>query len=134
MFIGRQSSPDRRFSYPALAEIEEAPPTAELRPDEGNSEHSQLDEDDMGMSYTELSYFGRLRKLDRCGPVTMFKKLCAIWRDLEPQQVAEKVSARGGCNHIPHGLIAQFMTGQEILLLLRRESSQDDHAHTLLPR
>ena len=32
----------------------------------------QLDEADMGMTYAELSLFGRLRKIMRCGPVSMF--------------------------------------------------------------
>jgi NAD+ synthase (glutamine-hydrolysing) len=34
-------------------------------------EHSQLDEEEMGMTYEELGFFGRLRKLSRCGPVSM---------------------------------------------------------------
>jgi NAD+ synthase (glutamine-hydrolysing) len=33
----------------------------------------QLDEVDMGMTYEELSVYGRLRKIFRCGPVSMFK-------------------------------------------------------------
>lgn len=33
----------------------------------------QLDEVDMGMTYEELSVYGRLRKIYRCGPVSMFK-------------------------------------------------------------
>jgi NAD+ synthase (glutamine-hydrolysing) len=86
--------------YPALHdilnEIATAPPTAELRPivnnttttdhdEEGNdsindsakdtkptAEHSQLDEEEMGMTYEELGVFGTLRKLSRCGPVSMY--------------------------------------------------------------
>ena len=34
---------------------------------------NQLDEVDMGMTYEELSVYGRLRKIFRCGPVSMFK-------------------------------------------------------------
>lgn len=37
----------------------------------------QLDEVDMGMTYEELSVYGRLRKIFRCGPVSMFK-VCQI--------------------------------------------------------
>jgi NAD+ synthase (glutamine-hydrolysing) len=90
-----------------LAEIAEAPPTAELRPNsatasesdddnDGNdindAEHSQLDEEEMGMSYNELGWFGRLRKLNRCGPVSMYKKLVGEWNSLHtPQEVAVKV-------------------------------------------
>jgi NAD+ synthase (glutamine-hydrolysing) len=58
-----------------LAEIAGAPPTAELRPiaetNDTDMEHSQLDEEDMGMSYEELGMFGTLRKISRCGPVSM---------------------------------------------------------------
>lgn len=60
----------------------------------GAGEHSQLDEDEMGMSYAELSWFGRLRKVDRSGPVTMYKKLLNAggqWAKLSPSEVAVKV-------------------------------------------
>ena len=65
----------KAYGWDVLAEIAEAPPTAELRPIEGDSDagqdHSQLDEEEMGMSYYELGLFGSLRKLSRCGPVSM---------------------------------------------------------------
>jgi NAD+ synthase (glutamine-hydrolysing) len=35
----------------------------------------------MGMSYEELSVYGRLRKVARCGPVSMFLRCIDIWRD-----------------------------------------------------
>lgn len=47
---------------------------------------------EMGMSYEELSWFGRLRKVHRCGPVSMFRNLVYEWSDLPPSLVAEKVS------------------------------------------
>ncbi|GKY95173.1 hypothetical protein MPSEU_000480700 [Mayamaea pseudoterrestris] len=63
------------YGWDVLADVAEAPPTAELRPSTGENgvdeEHSQLDEEDMGMSYYELGLFGSLRKLSRCGPVSM---------------------------------------------------------------
>jgi NAD+ synthase (glutamine-hydrolysing) len=80
----------KTFHNPVLAEIASAPPTAELRPivvdtDNSNSsnesldatssapqEHSQLDEEEMGMTYDELGHYGKLRKLSRCGPVSMY--------------------------------------------------------------
>lgn len=34
---------------------------------------NQLDEVDMGMTYEELSIYGRLRKIFRSGPVSMFQ-------------------------------------------------------------
>lgn len=78
------------LGYSSLADIEAAPPTAELEPIRSN--YSQLDEVDMGMSYEELSVYGRLRKIFRCGPVSMFQNLCYRWgARLTPSQVAEKV-------------------------------------------
>ncbi|KAF1324597.1 Nad+ synthetase, partial [Globisporangium splendens] len=84
-----------RYNYPTLRTVVEAPPTAELRPSAENADedadHSQLDEEDMGMSYEELGWFGRLRKIDRCGPYGMFRKLAHLWDHLTPTVVAEKV-------------------------------------------
>ncbi|KAG5191773.1 NAD(+) synthase [Tribonema minus] len=84
-----------RYGWDSLTEIGAAPPTAELRPmEEGaddGGEHSQLDEDDMGMTYEELSHFGRLRKVGLCGPVSMFRSLVALWPALAPSAVAAKV-------------------------------------------
>jgi NAD+ synthase (glutamine-hydrolysing) len=108
-------------SSAVLKEIAGAPPTAELRPnldaennnnDEGDgnessnnaAEHSQLDEEEMGMTYDELGWFGRLRKLGKCGPVSMYRKLVSEWSnngsnssssnnapDLTHREVATKV-------------------------------------------
>jgi NAD+ synthase (glutamine-hydrolysing) len=86
-----------QYGWDVLKEIAGAPPTAELRPraqTEGPSddiEHSQLDEEEMGMTYEELGWFGKLRKISRCGPVSMYRKLCVYWNHLEPSQVAAKV-------------------------------------------
>ena len=77
------------LGYDALIEVVEAPPTAELEPI--TETYTQEDEADMGMTYDELSRFGRLRKIDRCGPVSMFEKLVHEWDHLPPQEVAEKV-------------------------------------------
>jgi len=83
-----------KYNYPVLKEVANATPTAELVPianDGESKEHTQTDEADMGMSYADLAEYGRLRKISRCGPVSMFRKLCAIWDHLEPKEVAEKV-------------------------------------------
>ena len=77
------------LGYTALAEIIEAPPTAELEPI--TETYTQTDEDDMGMTYAELSRFGQLRKMEQCGPVSMFEKLVQEWDHLPPREVAEKV-------------------------------------------
>jgi NH3-dependent NAD+ synthetase len=60
-----------------LRDVVEAPPTAELRPI--TEAYTQTDEEDMGMSYAELADFGRLRKVERCGPVSMFQQLFPRW-------------------------------------------------------
>ena len=81
-----------KYSISAIREIAEAKPTAELRPLGGITEgYSQLDEDEMGMSYAELGVFGTLRKVYRCGPVSMFLKLLDTWTHISPAIVAEKV-------------------------------------------
>ena len=84
----------KEYPYPSLLEVVAAPPTAELRPTSGQGEHTQTDEEDMGMSYAELGAFGRLRKVHRCGPLTMYQRLLVEWvpqRGLTPQEVGEKV-------------------------------------------
>ena len=64
------------MGYASLQQIADAAPTAELEPvREGIS--PQLDEIDMGMTYEELGIYGRLRKLSRCGPVSMYRSLLA---------------------------------------------------------
>ncbi|XP_047517779.1 glutamine-dependent NAD(+) synthetase [Pieris napi] len=79
-----------RYELPSLSDILDAPPTAELEPlSEGRI--TQTDEQDMGMTYAELSEFGRLRKMHSCGPYAMFEKLVHIWSERTPQEVADKV-------------------------------------------
>ena len=92
-----------KYGYSVLADIAAAPPTAELRPmdgkegggegggEGGEEEHSQVDEEDMGMSYKELGLYGRLRKIERCGPVSMFLKLLPAWPHLSAREIGEKV-------------------------------------------
>ena len=33
------------------------------------------------MTYDELDTFGRLRKIEKCGPVSMFERLLITWKD-----------------------------------------------------
>ncbi|KAK0188721.1 hypothetical protein F5146DRAFT_959270 [Armillaria mellea] len=78
------------FDMPILAKFLDAVPTAELEPITEN--YVQADEADMGMTYDELSIFGRLRKVEKCGPYSMFTKLVHEWGSfLSPVQIAEKV-------------------------------------------
>ncbi|XP_031244857.1 glutamine-dependent NAD(+) synthetase isoform X3 [Mastomys coucha] len=80
-----------RFQLPVLQTILSAPATAELEP-LADGQVSQMDEEDMGMTYTELSIFGKLRKVAKAGPYSMFCKLLNMWRhSCTPRQVAEKV-------------------------------------------
>ncbi|XP_066893913.1 glutamine-dependent NAD(+) synthetase isoform X2 [Kogia breviceps] len=49
-------------------------------------------EEDMGVTYAELSVYGRLRKIAKMGPYSMFCKLLYMWKDIcTPRQVADKV-------------------------------------------
>ncbi len=75
--------------YTTLQDVVNAQPTAELEPI--TATYSQLDEADMGMTYEELSHFGRLRKIQRCGPLAMYEKLALEWDHLPPEEVAAKV-------------------------------------------
>jgi len=60
------------FPLSILEDFLTATPTAELEPIET---YVQSDEVDMGMTYEELSIFGRLRKVAKCGPWSMCKSL-----------------------------------------------------------
>lgn len=84
---------DTNFELPILDDFLNATPTAELEPITEN--YVQSDEIDMGMTYDELSRFGRLRKVEKCGPMSMFIKLYHEWSqpplNLTAEQVAEKV-------------------------------------------
>ncbi|KAG1054311.1 hypothetical protein G6F43_003672 [Rhizopus delemar] len=81
---------EKSFDMPILREFLHAVPTAELEPITEN--YVQSDEADMGMTYDELSKYGRLRKVDRCGPYSMFTKLVHEWGDeVKPTDVATKV-------------------------------------------
>ena len=42
----------------------------------------------MGMTYAELTVFGKLRKEHGCGPFAMFCKLIHMWGDkMSPEEV-----------------------------------------------
>lgn len=84
------------YGYPSLRSVALAKPTAELQPlakvaDGAEGALAQLDEEDMGMTYDELSWFGRLRKVHRCGPLSMYHKLRDIWTHLPNAEIAKKV-------------------------------------------
>ena len=79
-----------------------------MRPIDGEdkSNYTQADEVEMRMTYEELSVFGYrccldmlllnhvcsiLRKVHRCGPVSMFQHLIGKWSHLTVDGVADKV-------------------------------------------
>ncbi|OJD34895.1 glutamine-dependent nad(+) synthetase [Diplodia corticola] len=79
-----------QFNLPILEDFINATPTAELEPI--TKDYVQSDEADMGMTYDELSVFGRLRKVHKLGPYGMFERLLHDWSDrMSPRQVYEKV-------------------------------------------
>lgn len=81
----------QRFNITILHDIIDQPPTAELEPLR-NGLVAQTDEEDMGMTYDELSQFGKLRKQQHCGPYSMFCRLVSTWKDSHTaQEVADKV-------------------------------------------
>ena len=62
-------------------------------PSKLNNSHLTYNSQDMGMTYKELSVYGRLRKQKKCGPYSMFCKLLHLWRDegVGPEETAKKV-------------------------------------------
>ena len=81
-----------RHNLTALDGVLAAPPTAELEPLAEGGKLAQTDEQDMGMTYDELSVYGRLRKQQCCGPFSMFCKLVHLWRGrCTPAETARKV-------------------------------------------
>lgn len=89
------------FDLPILEDFITATPTAELEP--VTEDYVQSDEADMGMSYAELTIFGRLRKEKKMGPYSCFTYLVHAWGNdrkdagkdgnpsLEPAEIATKV-------------------------------------------
>ncbi|KAM3082282.1 glutamine-dependent NAD(+) synthetase [Clarireedia jacksonii] len=71
-FILWASKPET-FGLGLLHEFLDAPPTAELEP--LTDTYVQADEVDMGMTYDELSVYGRLCKINKLGIYSMWEKL-----------------------------------------------------------
>mmetsp|Transcript_15044 Transcript_15044/g.21873 ORF Transcript_15044/g.21873 Transcript_15044/m.21873 type:complete len:702 (+) Transcript_15044:11-2116(+) len=77
----------QKYDIRCFEEVLSAEPTAELRP----LEDHQVDEKDLGMSYSEINMFARLRKTEHCGPLSMFERCVNEWSDKNPSEIAEKV-------------------------------------------
>lgn len=98
----------------------DAIPSAELIPI-GEDKAVQSDEVEMGMTYDELSVFGRLRKVEKCGPYSMFGKLIQEWGTfLSPLQV----SAASDFNRAAAD-VQDCREGQAFLLYTRHQSPQN---------
>ncbi|KAG8525347.1 uncharacterized protein KY384_008991 [Bacidia gigantensis] len=79
-----------KFDLPIMSEFLTALPTAELVP--FSDSYSQNDEEEMGLTYKELSVLGRLRKIHKLGPFGAWEKLVYEWQDImTPQEIYEKV-------------------------------------------
>jgi len=78
------------FPLPILQSFLDATPTAELRPI-STDQPAQSDEEDMQLTYIELSVLGKLRKESKLGPYGTFQRLLHVWTDLTPREVAVKV-------------------------------------------
>ncbi|KAI9889188.1 MAG: glutamine-dependent NAD(+) synthetase [Vezdaea aestivalis] len=81
---------EKAFELPVLQSFLTAIPTAELEPI--TETYVQSDEADMGLTYDELSIFGRLRKVDKFGPWSTFTYLLHEWSGImPPRKIYEKV-------------------------------------------
>ena len=77
---------------PTLLKIATCNASAELQPTQPGGQQQQVSEEEMGLSFEELDQFGKLRILDRCGPLSMFRKLLQLWKGKHDSvEIAEKV-------------------------------------------
>lgn len=81
-----------RWNMPLISEFIDARPSAELTPLSAGVQDDESD-GEMGMTYDELSTYGRLRKEEKLGPWSMYLRLLVDWQDLGygPLTVAAKV-------------------------------------------
>ncbi|KAI9808621.1 MAG: glutamine-dependent NAD(+) synthetase [Sarcosagium campestre] len=78
------------FDLPVLDEFIHAVPTAELVP--FTETYTQSDEEEMGLTYEQLSILGRLRKVSKLGPFGAWERLLHEWQDtMTPREIYEKV-------------------------------------------
>ncbi|KDN42871.1 carbon-nitrogen hydrolase [Tilletiaria anomala UBC 951] len=78
-YMFAQLTPWIDFKLPILQKFFDAVPIAAIEPI--TSTYIQADEADIGIAYDGLSIFGRLRKISKCGPYSMFSKLYYESRD-----------------------------------------------------
>lgn len=64
----------KTYGWQSMLDTVLATPTAELVPTAEDGVE-QSDEADLGLTYPEMSAFGRIRKMQRAGPVSMYRKV-----------------------------------------------------------
>ncbi|PAV65577.1 hypothetical protein WR25_12280 [Diploscapter pachys] len=80
-----------KLGITSLKQVIDSTPTAELRPLK-DGKVAQTDEEEIGLTYDELSQMGQLRKPGAMGPYSMFIRLLETWADkYTPRQIAGKV-------------------------------------------
>jgi NAD+ synthase (glutamine-hydrolysing) len=82
-----------KWDLPIMKDFLEATPTAELLPLSAGVQDDESDAE-MGFTYSELSEFGILRKVDKLGPWSTYLRLLEDWQEREgytPRKIADKV-------------------------------------------
>lgn len=100
----------KAFDLEILGEFLSAVPTAELEPT--TEDYVQSDEVDMGMSYEELSVFGRLRKVSKLGPWGVYERLVQTWTAPAPE--TQTVSGRDEADHQQPELVHAKIHGRSL--------------------
>ncbi|TQN70155.1 Glutamine-dependent NAD(+) synthetase [Colletotrichum shisoi] len=82
-----------QWDLPIMTEFLEATPSAELLPLSAGVQDDEADTE-MGLTYSELSEFGILRKVHKLGPWSTYLQLLGDWKERPgygPRQIAERV-------------------------------------------
>jgi NAD+ synthase (glutamine-hydrolysing) len=127
------------FNLPILKDFLDAVPTAELEPI--TKDYVQSDEADMGMTYAELSIFGRLRKVSKLGPWGMYESLVHAWGKPAPESDVPATSESSNKDehetpeaaHVIHG---RSLSPREVYEKVRRffyYFNVNRHKATILP-
>ncbi|PHH85530.1 hypothetical protein CDD83_289 [Cordyceps sp. RAO-2017] len=83
----------KHWQLPILTEFIDAMPTPELLPPSAGPQDDESEEE-MGLTYEDISSFAILRKVDKLGPWSCYLRLLTLWKDrpgMGPRQVADKV-------------------------------------------
>ncbi|PHH59449.1 hypothetical protein CDD81_3179 [Ophiocordyceps australis] len=81
------------WNLPIVTEFIDARPSAELLPAAAGEQDDEADTE-MGITYEELSTFGKLRKVEKLGPWSCYLRLLVKWHNVpgySPEVVAAKV-------------------------------------------